>query len=100
MKIDASMLTYELSAILKKNAPVRDGARYSGARGLSPYPGNLQQNGIQFVQTAQGSICEVGNPNAPYAAYTETRSKKIGWQSRSNLEFINRVKSLGLKVEQ
>lgn len=100
MKITVAVLTYELTTILKKNAPVRDGARYPGARGSSPYPGNLKQNGIQFMQTAKGSVCEVGNPNAPYAVYTETRSKKTDWQKKSNLELINRVKSLGLKVEQ
>lgn len=100
MKITVDELTYELTTILKKNAPVRDGAKYPGARGASPYPGNLKQNGIQFLQTAKGSVCEVGNPNAPYAPYTETRSRKPGWQRRSNEELINRLKALGLKVEQ
>lgn len=100
MKITTAMLTYELTTILKKNAPVRDGANYPGARGASPYPGNLKQNGIQFLQTAKGAVCEVGSANAPYAPYTETRSKKPDWQKKSNLELINRIKSLGLKVEQ
>lgn len=100
MKITVAELTYELTTILKKNAPVRDGAKYPGARGASPYPGNLKQNGIQFLQTAKGSVCEVGNPNAPYAPYTETRSRKPGWQRRSSEELISRIKSLGLKVEQ
>lgn len=100
MKVTVEMLTYELTTILKNNAPVRDGAKYPGARGASPYPGNLKQNGIQFLKTAKGSVCEVGSPNAPYAPYTETRSRKPDWQKKSNIELINRIKSLGLKVEQ
>lgn len=100
MKVTVSMLTYELTTILKNNAPVRDGSKYPGARGASPYPGNLKQNGIQFLQTAKGSVCEVGSSNAPYAPYTETRSKKLGWQKKSNLELINRITTLGLKVER
>lgn len=98
MKISVDMLTYELTTILKKNAPVRDGSLYPGARGASPYPGNLKQNGILFVKTAKGSVCEIGGSNAPYAVYTETRSKKPGWQKKSGVELVNRIRSLGLKV--
>lgn len=100
MKITVAMLTYELTTILKKNAPVRDGAKYPGRRGASPYPGNLKLNGIRFVQAGKKSECRVGVPDAPYAPYTETRSRKKGWQAKSNAEFIAMLKSLGAEVEK
>ncbi len=97
-KITVGMLTYELTTVLKNNAPVRDGAKYPGPRGASPYPGNLKLNGIQTLLTNKASVCEVGHPNAPYAPYTELHSRKKGWQKKSNIEFIKRIQSLGLEV--
>ncbi|MEG1528743.1 MAG: hypothetical protein RR338_00170 [Clostridia bacterium] len=94
------MLTYELATILKKNAPVRDGSKYPGARGDSPYPGNLKNNGIRYIKQGGQSIIAVGNPDAPYAPYTETRSRKRGWQRRSNEEFLALIKSFGGKIER
>lgn len=98
--VTVEVLTYELTTILKKNAPVRDGAKYPGARGDSPYTGNLKQNGIQTVVSGKEMVCEVGSPNAPYAPYTETRSRKAGWQKRSNEEFVRMISTLGVKVER
>ena len=84
MYITKQRLCYELAAILKCNAPVRDGTKYPGKRGSSPYPGNLKNNGIYI--TANGVY--TGGDNAPYAIYTESRSRKKGWHKKSNEEFL------------
>lgn len=84
MNITKQRLQYELVAILKQNAPVRDGTKYPGKRGASPYPGNLKNNGIYI--TANGVY--TGGDNAPYAVYTETRSRKKGWHKKSHNQFL------------
>lgn len=94
-----SMLTSELGTILKKNAPVRDGAKYPGARGSSPFPGNLKQNGIRVNILPDGCFVDVGGSDAPYAPYTETRSRKKGWQKKSAQEFAQKIQELGGRLQ-
>ena len=100
MEATVAELTVELTTILKKNAPVRDGTKYPGPRGASPYPGNLKQNGIVAVMSGDEMVCEVGGAAAPYAPYTETRSRKPGWQKKSNEEFVQMIIAQGLEVIQ
>ena len=66
---------------LQFNAPVRTKPP-SGPSGLSPYPGNLRQNGINMSYISANHIqIKIGGPPAPYGPYTETRSHKPGWIS-------------------
>lgn len=87
-----------LLLILKKNAPVRDGEKYPGKHGASPYPGNLKNNGITLNVMTNKTVVTVGNKAAPYAVYTETRSHKKDWQKRSNEEFYKSLIIMGGKT--
>ena len=70
-----------LMSHLQFNAPVRTKPP-SGPSGLSPYPGNLRQNGINMSYVNANHIqIKIGGPPAPYGPYTETRSHKPGWIS-------------------
>lgn len=97
-RLTLNMLAHELGTTLKKNAPVRDGSKYPGRRGDSPFPGNLKQNGIRDNKVNNSYEIVVGGPDAPYAPYTETRSRKKGWQQQSNAEFVAKIKNFGGKV--
>lgn len=99
MTVNRQIIEVTLLGILKKNAPVRDGVVYPGARGASPYPGNLKNNGIVLKKSGNMSMIEVGGVNAPYAVYTETRSHKKSWQEKSHKECISRLQRMGGKEE-
>lgn len=61
------------------NAPVRTKPP-AGPSGLSPYPGNLRQNGINMYYMGTNHIkIVIGGAPAPYGPYTETRSHNPGW---------------------
>lgn len=88
-------ISSKLEEILKTNAPVRDGVKYPGARGASPFPGNLRKHGIVAIKTNDSITVQVGGEEAPYAIYTETRSRRKGWQQKSANEFVQYLKSIG-----
>ena len=71
------------------NAPVRTKPP-AGPSGLSPYPGNLRQNGINMSYISANHIrITIGGDPAPYGPYTETRSHKPGWIAKSINETAN-----------
>lgn len=71
------------------NAPVRTKPP-AGPSGLSPYPGNLRQNGINMSYISTNHIrITIGGEPAPYGPYTETRSHKPGWIAKSINETAN-----------
>lgn len=71
------------------NAPVRTKPP-AGPSGLSPYPGNLRQNGINLTYMGANHIkITIGGEPAPYGPYTETRSHKPGWIEKSINETTN-----------
>ena len=71
-----------LVARLTENAPVRTNPL--GATKLSPYPGNLRQNGIVITKISDNRHAVViGNDAVPYAVDTEYRSKKKMWMHNS-----------------
>lgn len=71
------------------NAPVRTKPP-AGPSGLSPYPGNLRQNGINLTYMGVNHIkITIGGEPAPYGPYTETRSHKPGWIAKSINETAN-----------
>lgn len=71
------------------NAPVRTKPP-AGPSGLSPYPGNLRQNGINMSYICANHIrITIGGEPAPYGPYTETRSHKPGWIAKSINEAAN-----------
>ena len=71
------------------NAPVR-AKPPAGPSGLSPYPGNLRQNGINMSYISANHIrITIGGDPAPYGPYTETRSHKPGWIAKSINETAN-----------
>lgn len=87
MEISIFELTAEMTHILKSNAPIR--TKPLGKTKYSPFPGNLKQNGV-VMDTANGKVL-VGGDSAPYALYTETKSKKAGWLKKSELDMLNRL---------
>lgn len=71
------------------NAPVRTKPP-AGPSGLSPYPGNLRQNGINLTYMGVNHIkITIGGEPAPYGPYTETKSHKPGWIAKSINETAN-----------
>jgi hypothetical protein len=101
------MIMYELLYILKQNAPVRGenippGRKmpkdYLKPTKLSPYPGNLKNNGIVLTGQENGAAINVGGAAASYAEYTEWRSFKPGWMEKSQEEFLDKMRKLGGEV--
>lgn len=71
------------------NAPVRTKPP-AGPSGLSPYPGNLRQNGVNLTYMGVNHIkITIGGEPAPYGPYTETKSHKPGWIAKSINETAN-----------
>ena len=109
MKIDLAHITAALVSILKRNAPVRGKnmpASWSSRRRtnylkptkLSPYPGNLKNNGIRYDIGNKASRIEVGGPEAPYAEYTERTSFRPGWMAKSRQELLNKLRQAGGRI--
>lgn len=89
MEFDISKIGVELQNALTRNAPVRTKPP-SGPHGQSPYPGNLQQNGINITTHTSNHIkITIGGDPAPYAPYTETKSHKPYWMAKSVNEVVN-----------
>lgn len=109
MKIDISHVTATLVRILKSNAPVRGknmpagwSARkrinYLKPTKLSPYPGNLKNNGIRYDIENNKSSVKVGGAQAPYAEYTERKSFSPGWMVKSEQELLDKLRQAGGRV--
>ena len=87
----------ELLRITKNNAPVRSFPGPTGKKGTnmySPYPGNLQNNGIygENLGATSGRVVLSGTEGkVGYLPYTETRSHRPGWQAKSINEFVSRL---------
>lgn len=99
MKLTMENLIYELTSILKNNAPVRTyplgAVGKKGTAFYSPYPGNLRNNGIiACVSNENSGQVIIGGP-VGYAVYTETTSHKPHWQEKSLNEFVQRLISYG-----
>lgn len=91
-RMNAGNLAMDLLRILKNNSPVRSTRGKSGA---SPYPGNLKNNGIYTTcLSTKVAIIHVGGEPAPYAIYTETKSRKKGWQKKSEQEFLTQIQQI------
>lgn len=91
---------WELTRILKSNAPVRD-ATYTAKNGKtyrtwSKYgqPGNLKNKGINANIGKLRARVIVGGKNAPYGPITEYTSRKKGWITNSTQEFIQRLETM------
>ena len=79
MRFDFRAVIWEATRTLKMHAPVRDYRVYS------PYgaPGNLKNQGINNVITRKTGRIVIGGAPAPYAIYTETRSRRKYWIKKS-----------------
>jgi len=97
MNLSMEMLMQELLYILKENAPVRSSPGPAGKVGTnmySPYPGNLKNNGIYagYTSATQGQIVLSGTDGkVGYLPFTETRSHKPNWQSKSIDQFVSKL---------
>ncbi len=95
MQLTMELAINKLLYILKENAPVRltPGAKGKpGTNTYSPYPGNLKNNGIYagYKTADKGTIVLSGTDGkVGYLPYTETRSHKPNWQSRSVEQFVS-----------
>lgn len=87
--MEITKLGLELQTICQSNSPVRTKPP-AGPSGLSPYPGNLRQNGINLQLLSVNHIrVVIGGEPAPYGPYTETKSHKPGWINKSIVQFTN-----------
>ena len=99
--IELSKIALELQSICIANCPVRTKppsgpSGKPGTSSYSPYPGNLQQNGINLSIVGNHAKLTIGGPEAPYGPYTETRSHKKGWIKKSIEEYkINVIREYG-----
>lgn len=97
MKLTLELAIQELLYILKENAPVRNKPGAVGKPGTnmySPYPGNLKNNGIYagYTTDTMGQIILSGTDGkVGYLPYTETRSHKPNWQSKSIDQFVSKL---------
>lgn len=96
MNITFEEIQAELARILINNAPVRVPPPYGsvGKKGTnmeSPYPGNLQQNGIEL--TSKGA--RLNYNKVGYIGYANLRSKKPQFIEKSVDELVNCLIQLG-----
>lgn len=89
MRFSIQAIAWEATRIYKMHAPVRDWRVYS------PYgpPGNLKNQGIYNYVGRERAIITIGGKPAPYAKYTETRSRRKYWMKKSE----NRIRALPLE---
>lgn len=98
MNLTLETVMNELLYTLKENAPVRTyppgKVGKPGTNMFSPYPGNLKNNGIYagYTTATSGTIILSGTDGkVGYLPYTETRSKKPNWQSKSIEQFVSKL---------
>lgn len=94
----------DLVRIIKKNSPKRDDNSYPHVikrKGviISPFPGNLKQNGNQKIDLGDGAKLKHGYEPARYALYANKRSSKPKYIEKSIAEFTARMESLGWEQE-
>lgn len=94
----------ELKFLLSQNAPKRDDDAYPHtikSKGviISPFPGNLKQNGTQWVETSDGVILKHGYEPARYALYANKRSRKPAYIEKSQKQFLSYLEGKGWEVE-
>ena len=90
----------DLVRILRKNSPKRDDDSYPHvikSKGVivSPFPGNLKQNGNRIVDTGDGLKVKHGYEPARYAIYANKRSRKPKYIEKSINEFKALMESFG-----
>lgn len=102
MQLTIELAMNDLLYILKENAPVRalnpnkkdQRVGKKGTNMESPYPGNLKNNGIYagYTSADKGTIMLSGvDGKVGYLPYTETRSRKPNWQSKSINQFVSKL---------
>lgn len=94
-KITMEMLMFDLTAIAKDNAPVRQyplgAVGKPGTRMYSPYPGNLKNNGIiPQVFSPDKARLLFGGP-VGYAGYANKSSAKPNYQEKTVDEFVQKI---------
>ena len=94
----------ELKALLSENAPKRKEPAYPHvikSKGviISPFPGNLKQNGTQWVETSDGVILKHGYEPARYALYANKRSRKPAYIEKSQRQFLAYLEGEGWEAE-
>lgn len=94
----------DLVRIIKKNSPKRDDDSYPHVikrHGVivSPFPGNLKQNGNQIISSGDGYTVKHGYEPAPYAIYANARSRKPKYIEKSINEFTALMASMGWEQE-
>lgn len=100
MRITQAEVHQELNRILVNNAPVRVPPPYGavgkpGTNMYSPYPGNLQQNGIRV--TEKGATLDYNRVG--YIGYANVYSKKPQFIEKSVNELLNYLVAMGGTVE-
>ena len=94
----------DLRFIIKKNSPARKEGSYPHVikrKGMviSPFPGNLRQNGNQIINLGDGFKLKHGYEPACYALYANKRSSKPKYIEKSIAEFTARMENLGWEQE-
>lgn len=91
--------------IISKNSPERDIDAYPHAikwHGVivSPYPGNLKNNGnIRRRTDADSIVVKHGYDPAPYALYANKTSRKPQYIEKSVKEFFAKMEAIGWEGE-
>jgi hypothetical protein len=109
MRVDLKSITVTLAGVLKRNAPVRGKnmpagwserkrTNYLKPTKLSPYPGNLKNNGISYYVGEKAATIEIGGSRASYADYTERKSFSPGWMEKSTRELVELLRMQGGRV--
>lgn len=94
----------QFKRIISKNSPARNPESYPHAikrHGvvISPYPGNLQDNGNRIVKTTSGYKLEHGYRPASYALYANKTSRKPKYIEKSIDEFLAYLRALGWEAD-
>lgn len=94
----------DLVRIIQKNSPKRDDDAYPHVikrKGIvvSPFPGNLKQNGNQIIMSGKGYKVKHGYKPAMYALYANKRSRKPKYIEKSISEFARLMQDKGWKQE-
>ena len=101
---ELKVLATELKFLLSENAPKRDDDAYPHTiknKGviISPFPGNLQRNGTQWVETSDGVVLKHGYEPARYALFANARSRKPQYIEKSQRDFLAYLSGEGWEVE-
>ena len=94
----------DLKFLLSQNAPKRDDNSYSHVikhKGVivSPFPGNLKQNGTQLVEQSDAVVVKHGYEPAMYALYANKKSRKPQYIEKSIQQFTALMEGKGWEQE-